>query len=182
MDQIFTLGEHSYSTGTDGTKSKLDYANAVKLLNEASGEYAKGTYGDTARHLGTNPINPIGILGYEEIPNLEEYVKYYNGRESVPEEALKWIEQTHYETDTNAISQFDTSITIDNKKLYGEYSWLGSRFVHFDSTLRIHMFASVRSVSALGDSSNKDVGSNTLWGLIHVIFSLLLNTLMPLLL
>ena len=42
MDQIFTLGEHSYSTGTDGTKSKLDYANAVKLLNEASGEYAKG--------------------------------------------------------------------------------------------------------------------------------------------
>lgn len=161
----FTLGEHSYSTGTDGTKSKLDYANAVKLLNEASGEYAKGTYGDTARHLGTNPINPIGILGYEEIPNLEEYVKYYNGRESVPEEALKWIEQTHYETDTNAISQFDTSITIDNKKLYGEYSWLGSRFVHFDSnSSNPYVCFCVRSVSALGDSSNKDVGSNTLWG------------------
>ncbi len=35
-----------------------DYATCIQQLNKASEDYAKGKYGESSRHLGTNPITP----------------------------------------------------------------------------------------------------------------------------
>lgn len=138
----FTLGEN-------------DIANAIRLLNEASEPYEKGTYAEKgkARHLGTNPITPRGDEGYEVIHDTE-YIQYYNGREAVPAETLKWIEQTHHETDMTAIGEFSTTNNTAKKKLIGDskfgYSWIGSRCTNFISSDSISYFG-VRNVTSSGD-------------------------------
>ena len=64
-----------------------DYATCIQQLNKASEDYAKGKYGESSRHLGTNPITPRGEQGYDTIS--EGYVQPYSSKETIPEEILK---------------------------------------------------------------------------------------------
>ena len=139
----FTLGAGNGFT-TDTTiinKAKSDYANAVKLLNDASEPYGEGTYGYSTRHLGSDPSNPSS---YETIST--SYVKYYSNYDSNynPTTNLKFLEQTHHESDANAIVSF--SNTAYGKKL-NSYSWLASRSVNARSSIS---YFTVRHVDRSG--------------------------------
>ena len=113
----FKLGE----SGNE-TKSKSDYANLIKILNDESIPYGEGTYGYSTRHLGSDPSNPSS---YETID--ESYVKFYEDYNNIESNAnYRYIYQTHHESDLNAIKSF--SNTADGKKLAG-WSWLASRYV-----------------------------------------------------
>ena len=69
-------------------------------LNEHQSHTKTENMEKVQRHLGTNPTSPED---YDRIP--EGYVRYYNGRDAIPAETLKWIEQTHYKTDMTAIGK-----------------------------------------------------------------------------
>ena len=116
----FTLG-----SDTDINKAKSDYANAIKLLNDASVPYKNGTYGYSTRHLGSDPSNPSS---YATINT--SYVKFYSGG-TIPSATRAYLKQEHHKSDLNAISSF--SSTAEGKKLAGAYSWLASRYVSANS-------------------------------------------------
>ncbi len=105
---------------------KSDYCNAIRILNDASAPYKNGTYGYSARHLGSNPSSPSS---YATIST--SYVKFYKvyySSTSKPTTNLAYLEQTHHETDKNALATFSGT-----NKLSGSYSWLASRLVYVDS-------------------------------------------------
>ena len=112
----FTLGEKD-----NATKCKSDYANAIKLLNDASVPYKNGSYGYSTRHLGSDPSNPSS---YATIST--SYVKFYSGAE-IPTATRAYLEQDHHESDLNAIKSF--SNTAEGKKLAASFSWLATRDV-----------------------------------------------------
>ena len=111
----FTLGSSTEST------AKTQYANAIKILNDASVPYREGTYGYSTRHLGSDPSNPSS---YETID--ESYIKFYEDYDNIESNAnYRYISQTHYVSDWRAVQPF--SDTADGKKLAGSYIWLASR-------------------------------------------------------
>ena len=126
----FTLGAGT-GTASDSTeekeKAKSDYVNAIKILNEESIPYKEGTYGESARHLGSDPSDPSN---YDEID--ESYIKFYEDYNNIESNAnYGYINQTHHESDLAAVQSF--SNTAEGKKLAGasnlEDSWLASRRV-----------------------------------------------------
>ena len=104
---------------------KGDYVNAIKILNDKSVPYAEGIYGESTRHLGSDPSNPSS---YETINT--SYVKYYSNSSNISSNAnYRYIAQAHYESDQEAIQSF--SNTVEGKKLAGNTygcSWLASRY------------------------------------------------------
>ena len=130
----YTLGERS-----NVTKSKSDYANCISLLNDASVAYKNGTYGYSARHLGSNPTN---LSSYATIST--SYVEFYSVG-NIPSGKKAYLEQTHHEIDTNVIATFSGT-----KKLSGSISWLASRNV---AALSSYSYFSVRNVHSDGSVS-----------------------------
>ena len=131
----YTLGERS-----NVTKSKSDYANCISLLNDASVAYKNGTYGYSARHLGSNPSNPSSYATIDE-----SYVKYYSDYSTISSNVnYPYIVQKHHTTDINALKTFSGT-----KKLSGSYSWLASRSVNASSSysrFRLRLVSSGGSV------------------------------------
>ena len=121
----FALGLNKAST------AKTRYANAIKVLNNESIPYGEGTYGYSTRHLGSDPSNPSS---YETID--ESYIYYYSDYDNIESNPnYRYINQTHHESDLNAIESFIT--TAEGNKLAGDrfgYSWLASRDVLADSS------------------------------------------------
>ena len=141
--EIVCYNGPSYTLGEEGnvTKCKSDYANCISLLNDASAAYKNGTYGYSARHLGSNPSNPSSYATIDE-----SYVKYYSDYSSISSNAnYPYINQTHHETDTNALKTFSGT-----KKLSG-ISWLASRRVNAASS---NSNFNVRYVSSGGSMSS----------------------------
>ena len=137
----FTLG-----SAEDAAKSKSDYANAIKLLNAETEPYGEGLYGNSTRHLGSDPSNSDS---YETID--ESYVEYYSDFNSSgkPKTNLEYLEQYHHKNDVESIKIF--SDTQDGKKLAGEKSWLASRRVDANA---INTYFRVRYVYSSGEFSN----------------------------
>ena len=103
------------------TKTLSDYANVIKILNDASVPYGEGTYGYSTRHLGSDSSNPSS---YATIST--SYVKYYGDESNISASTYKNIEQTHHESDVAAIQLFsDTSQGLK----FENHCWLASRFV-----------------------------------------------------
>ncbi len=102
---------------------KEDYLNAIKILNDVSIPYGKGTYGYSTRHLGSDPSNPSS---YETID--ESYIKFYEDYDNIESNTnYEYLCQTHHESDWDAILSF--SNTAEGKKLAREI-WLASRSVN----------------------------------------------------
>ena len=126
----FTLGAGTGTTSDpteEKEKAKSDYVNAIKILNDESIPYKEGTYGESARHLGSDPSDPSN---YDEID--ESYIKFYEDYNNIKSNAnYGYINQTHHESDLAAVQSF--SNTAEGKKLAGssnlEDSWLASRRV-----------------------------------------------------
>ena len=137
----FTLGEKD-----NATKCKSDYANAIKLLNDASVPYKNGSYGYSTRHLGSDPSNPSS---YATIST--SYVKFYSGAE-IPTATRAYLEQDHHESDLNAIKSF--SNTAEGKKLAASFSWLASRYVYAISS---SLYFDFRLVGSSGSLSSSDL-------------------------
>ena len=138
----FTIG-----SDTDVNKAKSDYANAIKILNDASVPYGEGTYGYSTRHLGSDPSNP---RSYETID--ESYIKFYKDYDNIESNAnYRYIVQTHHESDLAAVRSF--SNTEDGKKLAGSYSWVASRIVNTFSSSSIFC---VRTVDSSGTVVSND--------------------------
>lgn len=93
--------------------AKFDYANCIYLLNEASEPYKQGTFGYKARHLGSNPTNP---LEYDIIS--EDYIYYGT-------EINEYTVQEHYLYDLNAVQKFNSE-----QKFYYIYTWLSARWIN----------------------------------------------------
>ena len=153
----FTLG-----SDTDSNKAKSDYANAIKILNDASAPYGMGTYGYSTRHLGSNPSNPSNYATISE-----SYVKYYEG--SIPSETEAYLEQTHHGSDSTAVKSF--SNTADGKKLAGVRSWLASR--HVDSYFYVRAVGSSGSLYSSSlyrvDSDGRESGYSLSYALAPVV-------------
>ena len=147
--EIVCYNGSSFTLGEEGniTKCKSDYANAIKLLNDASVPYKNGTYGYSTRHLGSDPSNQSS---YATIST--SYVKYYSNYNSStlkPTYNLAYLEQDHHESDLNAIESF--SNTAEGKRLAGHHSWLASRRVYAGSS---YSGFSVYLVSYVGSLAN----------------------------
>ena len=128
------------------TESKSDYANAIKILNDASVPYKNGKYGYGTRHLGSNPSNPSSYATIHL-----SYVKYYSDYNNITANAVySYIVQTHDGSDRSAILSF--SNTLDGKKLAGNYSWLASRNVNTRSSYSSFYVRNVNSSGTLSFS------------------------------
>ena len=144
---------------------KDDYANAIQKLNNASEPYKNGTYGESTRHLGSDPSNPsnYGIID-------SSYIKFYDDYDNTESNAnYRYIVQKHHESDLNVIKSF--SNTAEGKR-FAVTSWLASRFVYAVSSYSGFNVCCVYSSGSFGSYNVCSVYSDGSEGKVFLYFAL----------
>jgi len=120
----FTLGS-SDNTSTAVSESKSDWTSAIQQLNNASIPYKNGTYGYSARHLGSDPAKPenYAILSSTAMSSITADLS-----DGLPDAlSAEGVNSGIHETDRSVVETFSGDNKLNGDDDTDGSVWLASR-------------------------------------------------------